>query len=150
MSARITPLSPIIGSEIRGIDLSQPVDDALFGEIERSFAPLIESFHACRFVAQSNAWASVLDYLAAGFIQAGHEGLGSEQAWDLWNGTVAASPFPTKRRPRRFQFGDSEVAVRAGCCLWYVTDRAKAAPQRYCTTCYLLPDQQRLAALTRA
>ena len=34
MNARIAPLSPIIGSEIRDIDLSEPVDDALFGEIE--------------------------------------------------------------------------------------------------------------------
>ncbi len=34
MSVRIAPLSSIIGSEIRGIDLSLPVADALFGEIE--------------------------------------------------------------------------------------------------------------------
>ena len=34
MSASIAPLSPIIGSEIRGVDLSELVGDALFGEIE--------------------------------------------------------------------------------------------------------------------
>lgn len=34
MSTSITPLSPIVGSEIRDIDLSRPVEDALFGAIE--------------------------------------------------------------------------------------------------------------------
>jgi len=34
MRASITSLSPIIGAEIRGVDLSEPVDDALFGELE--------------------------------------------------------------------------------------------------------------------
>ncbi|MGH6891037.1 MAG: TauD/TfdA dioxygenase family protein, partial [Dongiaceae bacterium] len=34
MSVSIAQLSAIIGSEIRGIDLSLPVEDALFGEIE--------------------------------------------------------------------------------------------------------------------
>jgi taurine dioxygenase len=34
MRASITSLSPIIGSEIRGVDLSEPVDDALFSELE--------------------------------------------------------------------------------------------------------------------
>ncbi|HET6157857.1 MAG TPA: TauD/TfdA family dioxygenase [Dongiaceae bacterium] len=34
MSASITPLSPIIGSKIRGIDLAEAVDDTLFSKIE--------------------------------------------------------------------------------------------------------------------
>jgi taurine dioxygenase len=34
MNVQITPLSPILGSEIRGIDLSEPVDDIVFSKIE--------------------------------------------------------------------------------------------------------------------
>jgi taurine dioxygenase len=34
MRASITSLSPVVGSEIRGVDLSEPVDDALFGALE--------------------------------------------------------------------------------------------------------------------
>jgi len=34
MNMKIAPLSPILGSEIRGIDLSEPVDDIVFSKIE--------------------------------------------------------------------------------------------------------------------
>jgi len=34
MSVSITPLSDIIGSEIRGLDLAEPVDDATFAQVE--------------------------------------------------------------------------------------------------------------------
>jgi len=33
----LKPLAPTIGAEIRGVDLSQPVDEATFAEIERAF-----------------------------------------------------------------------------------------------------------------
>ena len=34
MSIRIAPLSDILGSEITGLDLSRPVDDATFAKVE--------------------------------------------------------------------------------------------------------------------
>jgi hypothetical protein len=39
-----------------------------------------------------------------------------------------------------------ERAVRSGCCLDYTTAKARSDPNhRYCTTCYLLPDDVRMA-----
>jgi len=49
MSVSITPLSPIVGSEIRGLDLSQPVDDALFARIEAA----LNDSHLLVFRAQA-------------------------------------------------------------------------------------------------
>ncbi len=34
---RVTKLAPAIGAEVLGADLSQPMDDALFREIERAW-----------------------------------------------------------------------------------------------------------------
>ncbi len=34
---RVAKLAPAIGAEVLGMDLSQPMDDALFREIERAW-----------------------------------------------------------------------------------------------------------------
>jgi len=34
----VVPSGAPVGAEIRGIDLSQPIDDATFGDIERAYA----------------------------------------------------------------------------------------------------------------
>ncbi len=34
---QVTPLAPVIGAEVHGVDLSQPLDDETFAEVERAF-----------------------------------------------------------------------------------------------------------------
>lgn len=51
-SLEITPLSTHIGAEIRGVDLSKPVDERLFGEIEQAlFDHAVIVFRGQRFAA---------------------------------------------------------------------------------------------------
>jgi hypothetical protein len=126
----------------------------LFGEIRRTYDPLIEGFRAGKFVAPANAWGALLDSLAEGFWQAGQHGLGLDNAWTLWQAAIEGRSFPTRRRPRRHRFEvegaePEDVSVRAGCCLWYMTDEARAAEElTHCYTCYLTSDAERVAYKT--
>lgn len=130
----------------------QALTEALFMEVKRTCEPLIRSFRADRLVATTNAWESILDSIAGGFELAGRHDLGFDTAWRDWSRLVESCPFPARRRPRRFQYeieGESgECWIRAGCCLWYTTARAKNDPvQRYCGSCRLMPDDERVRVL---
>jgi hypothetical protein len=64
---------------------------------------------------------------------------------------TAGRSFATRRRPRRFVYQaegrQQELPIRAGCCLWYMTDEAKNSEHGelgYCTTCYIPRDADRL------
>lgn len=153
--AFVLPNDPLAGQP--GIDVlpdEQALTEALFSEARRTCEPLIRSFRAERLVAPTNAWESVLDSLASGFEHAGRHDLGFDAAWRDWSHTVESCPFPGRHRPRRLQYeiqGESdECWIRAGCCLWYTTEKAKNDPvQRYCGSCRLMPDNERLRLLAR-
>ncbi len=124
--------------------------ERLFVEVAALCDPLLANFRAVRHVAPANGWGSILDALLVGFTTAGRSGLGLDEAWARWNAAIEGRAFPVRRRPRRLAYEwapgqHDEMSVRAGCCLWYTTDEAKAAPkQHYCTSCYLETDESRI------
>lgn len=125
---------------------------ALFAEIKQTYDPLIRAFREEKLVAVPNAWGSILDALADGFEQAGRHGLGLDTAWREWTRTIAGRSLPTRHLPRRFQYevdgAPDELWIRSGCCLWYMTPAAKRDPdQRYCVSCRLMPDDDRMELL---
>ncbi len=148
--AFVLPNDPMAGQPgIEVVPDEQALTDALFMEVKRTCDPLIRSFRMEKLVAPANAWGSILDSLAYGFERAGRDGLGLDAAWLVWARTIADRAFPTRHRPRRFQYeieGESgECWIRAGCCLWYTTARAKNDPvQRYCVSCRLMSDDERV------
>lgn len=125
--------------------------DTLFAEVERAFGPLLDSFRARRFVATATAWGSILDALAQGVLIAGKSDLPMDEAWARWEQATAGRSFPVRRRPVRFTCEvdgqQHEFAVRAGCCLYFMTPEAQRRPHRACTTCYLTSDEERIAIL---
>jgi hypothetical protein len=139
--------------DIEVLPNEQALTDTLFSEVRRTCEPLIRAFRVEKLVASANAWGSILDSLAYGFEHAGRYERRLDAAWLDWTRTIAGRSFPTRHRPRRFQYeieGESgECWIRAGCCLWYTTTEAKNDPeQRYCGTCRLMPDNERLRLLS--
>lgn len=130
----------------------QALVDVLWRETAGLIEPLIESWGPRKLLSQGNAWASALDYLAYGFQAAGHHPRTLDTVWADWETWLANRTWPTRRRPRRFQYAvdgkDDEMVVRAGCCLWYILPPKENEQARYCTSCYLIKDEQRLAILT--
>ncbi|MGH2584666.1 MAG: hypothetical protein ACRDJE_07100 [Dehalococcoidia bacterium] len=126
--------------------------DALFGETAAFVEPLLAGFVPRKLVARANGSGSALDYLAYGFQIAGRAGLGLDAAWQAWGQATGGRTFPTRRRPRRFEYevdsaGD-ELLVRAGCCLYYVLPRAcEGGEPQYCTSCFIQSDERRLERL---
>ena len=114
--------------------------------------PLIDTWGPRKLLSRGNAWASALDYLAYGFQAAGHDPHTLDVAWADWEEWLANRTWPTRRRPRRFQYAvdgqADEMVVRAGCCLWYTLPPKDNEQVRYCTSCYLIKDEERLAILT--
>lgn len=114
--------------------------------------PLIDTWGPRKLLSRGNAWASALDYLAYGFQAAGHDPHLLDVAWADWEHWLANRTWPTRRRPRRFQYevdGQAdEMLVRAGCCLWYTLPPKANEQAHYCTSCYLIKDEERLAILT--
>lgn len=125
--------------------------DLLFAELQALVGPLIDSWVNLHWIARANAWACAIDSLAYGFQLAGKSALGPDLAWEKWESAVAGRIFPVRRRPRRFLFdidGQSdELLIRSGCCLWFTQTAAQASSNRYCVTCYLQSDAQRLDQL---
>lgn len=126
--------------------------DKLFAEIESAFTPLLVAFRARRFIALANAWGAILDTLVQGMMIAGHISLGMDEAWARWEQAIRGRSFPVRRRPLRFSLEvdgqRNEMAVRAGCCLWFITPAALRAEHGYCTSCYLTSDGKRRAIVT--
>ncbi|MBX3013041.1 MAG: (2Fe-2S)-binding protein [Caldilineaceae bacterium] len=126
--------------------------DILFRETASLIEPLIDTWGPRKLLSRGNAWASALDYLAYGFQAAGQSLCTLDAAWADWETWLAQRTWPTRRRPRRYQYAVDEQAdemlVRAGCCLWYTLPPKENAQAHYCTSCYLIKDEQRLAILT--
>lgn len=135
---------------------ARALDDALFAEVTSFSAPILEAFRKHRYVAPANAWGSILDAVLTGVDIAGRAeaGLGLDGAWAVWEQALEGRSFPVRRRPRRLAYEWApgqcdEMAVRAGCCLWYMTPDAKDenGDRDYCTSCYLKSDEVRIATM---
>lgn len=145
------PLADAPGIEVEPDEAA--LTERLHAEVRALCDPLVASFRASNYVAPANGWGSVLDSLVLGFTTAGRLGLGLDEAWARWDAAIAGRSFPARRRPRRLPYEwapgqRDEVSVRAGCCLWYVTDEARTeGRQEYCATCYLKTDERRIQSL---
>jgi len=151
--AIVLPGDELAGSPgVRIVRDHATLTDALFGETAAFVEPLLAGFVPRKLVARANGWGLVLDYLAHGFQMAGRGGLGLDTAWQEWDRAIAGRTFPTRRRPRRFEYevdgaGD-ELLVRAGCCLYYVLPQARGGGERqYCTSCFIPNDEWRMERL---
>lgn len=126
--------------------------DVLFMEAMRLVSPLVDAFSARKLIARPNAWAYMIDHLAAGFLAAGNARLGLDAAWEDWDKAIAGRTLPVSRRPRRHRFEvDGEMVdlmVRSHCCLWHTLPQVKGAKYRYCTTCYIPGDEYRVERMT--
>jgi len=155
--AIVLPGDPLAGDDVAAVVADErSLDDALFDEVRRFAEPILEAFRVHRYVAPANAWGSILDSLGYGVQLAGRRDaeLGLDAAWERWDAAIEGRTFPARRRPRRLQYEwapgcTEEALVRAGCCLWYMTEAAKKddGTTDYCTTCYLKPDEERLGIL---
>jgi hypothetical protein len=129
----------------------EALTDALFAEVARLAEPLLAAFQARKLVAPANAWGILIDSLAEGFLAAGRAQIGLDTAWELWHRAIAGRPFPTRRRPRRLPFevdgGPNDIMVRSHCCLYYTLPQAKEGAHRYCLSCYLETDENRIQRL---
>lgn len=150
----VLPDDPLAGEP--GIELEpdeHALTERLHAEVRAVCDPLLASFREPRYVASANGWGSILDSLHDGFTTAGRIGLGLDEAWKRWDEAIAGRSFPVRRRPRRLPYKwapgqHDEVSVRAGCCLWYVTDDSrKDGCQEYCSSCYLETDERRIQHL---
>jgi hypothetical protein len=133
------PLSGVKG--VATVADQQALTAALFAEVERAYAPLVQAFRARRQVSIANAWASVVDGLLQGYLLAGRAAIGLDTAWDLWRTTTSTWQVATRRWPRRLQFAeaglDDEVVVRAACCLVFTTADSAGAKTPNCPNCPL-------------
>jgi hypothetical protein len=129
----------------------EALTDALFAEVGRLAGPLLAAFQARKLVAPANAWGILIDSLAEGFLAAGRTMIGLDAAWDLWRRASDGRPFPLRRRPRRLSFAvdgrPEEIMVRSHCCLYYSLPQAKEGAHRYCLSCYLETDENRIQRL---
>jgi hypothetical protein len=82
----------------------QTLVDLLWRETAGLIEPLIESWGARKLLSRGNAWASALDYLAYGFRAAGHHPRTLDAVWTDWESWLTNRAWPTRRRPRRFQY----------------------------------------------
>lgn len=147
----VLPGDPLAGQPDVDIEPDEAaLTERLHAEVQALCDPLLACFRASKYVAPANGWGSMLDSLLLGFTTAGRLDLGLDEAWSRWDAAISGRSFPVRRRPRRLPYewapgAEDEMSVRAGCCLWYVTDAAKANEHySYCRTCYLETDERRI------
>lgn len=137
------------GPGIRRVTSMTALREALRGEIESAYGPIVAAFQARRLVSRANAWASVLDSLHRGFLLAGRTRVGLDAAWSAWDALLEGWEPGTRRRPRRIGFthrgANEELTVHAACCLVFMASGGMDAPE-YCAVCPVrMPDDERIA-----
>jgi alpha-ketoglutarate-dependent taurine dioxygenase len=65
----VDKLTPIIGAEIGGVDLSQPLGNQTFEEIHRALAENLVIFFRDQHISESSTWTSVAASESCTFIR---------------------------------------------------------------------------------
>jgi hypothetical protein len=145
------------------VDLSHDDATDMFATaVVEVLSPIIDSIRASVPYGRSGLWGAVADAIANSTVHAARQfGVGAEQAADDWLRCASIIDHIGRRRPalrgrpRPFPVVRHDTvelfAVRSVCCLAYKSTKVSALPDalRYCVSCPLVDDTERLRRLRR-